>query len=457
MPSSDSIRAGGAHVEITGDDTGLRATLDRAVGRFEHFESNLKNSFGPRGPLKDAFELLAGGGALVGITYAAKGLTDMARGWSEIDRAAADSSKSVGDVVEKTWRMLPVLGQIREAGMEIRNVFTGELTALRLIEEHNKRVKDLLDEQTEAARNGAKAIAEMASNLERLQAGNRVGGTTGFARIFGEAGLKQSDALEQNFNSVNSQLKEFGVQIGRDGRIIEDPNSRLAKLRMRRREVLPAALPDLPIEYADYSKEGTGAGRDYVAKSERDIRLQMEENARRATSRDELRIIDENIRQLESTHRGIIDAGSKIAGEIRNDAAAQQSLLNNLVNEAVKPIKQFYESWNAAITGNQRVSEEVRKEWESSSIYEEIQKYITEITPQRMFGRGIFGDGSDMKSLEERLENVRWRLGWMTAFTTTSFNPALMDPRGFGDDPVVAQLKETERRILQEMRLMVAN
>lgn len=136
------IRAGSAYVEIGADERGFRAGLDRATARFEAFEKRLKGGFGSRGPLADAFDIAVGGGAVAGVTMAAKVITEAADGMDELVRKFQDGEIGVKEFAGEIARSVPVLGSMVKMFDSIVGAVTGTTRETKRLEEQLRRVAE---------------------------------------------------------------------------------------------------------------------------------------------------------------------------------------------------------------------------------------------------------------------------------------------------------------------------
>lgn len=140
--SAGDIRAGGAVVEITSDEKGLRAGLARAAGRLEGFEKKLKDMFGPRSLLKDAAEIALGGGAVAGVTFAAQAIGNAADKIAELNAEFDSGQLSAAEYAGEIARSIPVLGQMVTMFDKIGGAITGSGAELaKLTAENEKAAK----------------------------------------------------------------------------------------------------------------------------------------------------------------------------------------------------------------------------------------------------------------------------------------------------------------------------
>ena len=140
--AAGDIRAGGAVVEITGDEKGLRAALQRAAAKLESFEGQIKGIFGPRSLLKDAAEIALGGGAVAGVTFAAQAVGDAAKKIAELNAEFNNGQLSAAEYTGELARSIPVLGQLVTMFDQIGAAITGQGAELAKLTEENKRAAE---------------------------------------------------------------------------------------------------------------------------------------------------------------------------------------------------------------------------------------------------------------------------------------------------------------------------
>jgi len=145
---------GSLNIDITAATAEFKRDLDRASGMLGKFGKDsegvlkrLKQGLGGRSDFKEIFELMRGTGAVVGLKLAADTLKDMTGKMVELRDLFNDSSKSAGQMAEELIAVVPILGDIRQAGLNIRELFTGEQAAIKAITDSANRVNSALDAQ----------------------------------------------------------------------------------------------------------------------------------------------------------------------------------------------------------------------------------------------------------------------------------------------------------------------
>lgn len=170
--AAGDIRAGGAVVEITGDEKGLRAALQRAAAKLESFEGQIKGIFGPRSLLKDAAEIALGGGAVAGVTFAAQAVGDAAKKIAELNAQFNDGQLSAAEYTGEIARSIPVLGQMVTMFDEIGAAITGQGAELAKLTEENKRAAEAWAAFDKAVAGAKQRLTELNPNkgVESLEA-----------------------------------------------------------------------------------------------------------------------------------------------------------------------------------------------------------------------------------------------------------------------------------------------
>jgi len=151
MPgNAGDIRAGRAYVELGADSSELEAKVKGGMGLLKQ----LKQGVGSRSEFKDVIEIFKGAGAVAGLGLAARSLNDMAQGAVKWRDAMNQGGAAAAGATEEMLQSLPVLGQIRQAGLAIQELFTGEQAAAKAIREE----ADLLNKSMDARLKLQKAI-----------------------------------------------------------------------------------------------------------------------------------------------------------------------------------------------------------------------------------------------------------------------------------------------------------
>jgi hypothetical protein len=86
----------------------------------------IKKAFGEESQFGGLAKIVAGGGAIAGIAVAADAAARLAGSITKARSETALMKRDSGEVAEEFAQSIPVLGRIREAGLGIRDIFTGE-------------------------------------------------------------------------------------------------------------------------------------------------------------------------------------------------------------------------------------------------------------------------------------------------------------------------------------------
>lgn len=152
------------------------AGREAAANTYKSYLDQLNSQFGKRSAFGKTLKLLAGGGVIGGIGLAASELDEMTRKMAEFADEIRRGSLSAGEMTEKFITAIPILGNIWDAGRNIREIFTGENAELqKMIAEGDavNRVTDAMKDSMKAVEDAtAKAqerISDIARELQRLQ------------------------------------------------------------------------------------------------------------------------------------------------------------------------------------------------------------------------------------------------------------------------------------------------
>jgi hypothetical protein len=164
MAGPGDIRAGRAYVEIGADSK----ELEDKVKKGQTLLKQLKEGVGSRSQFKDVVEIFKGAGAVAGLALAARTLNDMASAAVKWRDAMAEGGDAAAGATEELIQSLPVLGQIRQAGLAIRELFTGEEAATRAIREEGERINKIMDARLATQKSIVAATKDQAEALKKL-------------------------------------------------------------------------------------------------------------------------------------------------------------------------------------------------------------------------------------------------------------------------------------------------
>lgn len=130
--TSNQIRAGAAFVEVTAqtdkakkDLAGFKGTLD-----------GLKKGLGEESAFGGMFKIFKGAGAVAGLALASRLLSESTGKAAELVAEFRDGQKSAGDIAEELWQSTPILGDIRKAGLNIRELWDDQARSIRHMTEN---------------------------------------------------------------------------------------------------------------------------------------------------------------------------------------------------------------------------------------------------------------------------------------------------------------------------------
>jgi hypothetical protein len=203
------------HKRLFGDTAEIHESATRAGevaarSESEGFLHELNKVAGKRGSVKEFTELLVGGGAVAGLTFAAHEIGSMAVEVGKLRDEFDEGKISAGQFVEKMAEGLPVLGSIRVAGLAIRELFTGEEADAARITEQAKLTSELIDEQHAAI---VRTVAAQKDHLDLLRKINNETALIGLSpRAHQEEASAQQSAdqridIERRFNDRVAEIE----------------------------------------------------------------------------------------------------------------------------------------------------------------------------------------------------------------------------------------------------------
>jgi hypothetical protein len=159
-----SIRAGRAYISLGADSKELEAKIDKAKVMLKQ----LKEGLGSRSGFKDLVEIFKGAGAVAGLALAARALNDMSQAAVKWRDAMAQGGDAAAGATEELIQSLPVLGQIRQAGLAIQELFTGEEAAAKALREEAERLNKSMDARVAMQKAALAATEEHVAAMRRL-------------------------------------------------------------------------------------------------------------------------------------------------------------------------------------------------------------------------------------------------------------------------------------------------
>lgn len=233
--SAGSIRAGRAYVELGADSR----ELEDKVKKGQSLLKQLKQGLGEESKLGGLGKILAGTGAVAGLALGARLLNDMAQAavkWRDaMEKGGIESGKATEELIQS----IPVLGQIRQAGVAIRELMTGEQAAAARITEEAERTNKAMDERVNFQKALLKLTNEQADAMRRLQlAANLIGAGPDRATI--EAQARQEDERIAREQRAEVEREKARADTGREA----DPiRKQLRDLEARRAVAAEKRMP----------------------------------------------------------------------------------------------------------------------------------------------------------------------------------------------------------------------
>jgi hypothetical protein len=225
--SASEIRAGGAFVEVGADTdkakknlTGLGSALDQ-----------LKKGLGEDSKFGGLFKILAGTGAVAGLALAGRLLSDLTAKAVELSGEFQAGRKSAGDVTEELWQALPVLGNIRKAGLNIRELWDSEAVAVRKITAEAERMNAVVD---------ARRKLLLESNRQWKEQRDIIAGLAGELQLVGKRGLEAQVQSVRNTaadrergfrRSAADDIKKLEEEAGKSPEAAKDLKQNIAQRR----------------------------------------------------------------------------------------------------------------------------------------------------------------------------------------------------------------------------------
>ncbi|MEI8194735.1 MAG: hypothetical protein WCI73_02380, partial [Phycisphaerae bacterium] len=183
---------------------GMAKNGESAWGDMLH---GIKGQFGRGSTFKETFEMLAGGGIIMGASIAGEQIKKLSEGLLELKKEARDTGGDWETMGEKIGASLPVVGSFFTAGLNIRELITGE--------------KADLEESTNYLKAAADSLAFHKSQMQQVKniAGEYRDTMREIAQEFSLIG-KSGDALKlqvisnETENKIVAAVKGSGVHAG---------------------------------------------------------------------------------------------------------------------------------------------------------------------------------------------------------------------------------------------------
>jgi hypothetical protein len=247
------------------------------------------------------FELLKGGGAVAGLTFAAGELKEMAEAASKLREEFQAGTISAGQMVDRLVQAIPVIGTFRQAGLAIREFFTGDEAALRAAKERAAQIDSIADAQKKLIEQQRDLNKENEFALQQLRAQADLIGATPFQKAAGAVGIQtaaQSHATAAQLAKVIEERKAESAAL-------------LAKLHADT-EAKRAAIPS-PFE-PSFSERRDKFGTVAENKAKRDAEIKTAQDALKAANDAEVRERDRANKEIAELERNKFETLTTIGG-----------------------------------------------------------------------------------------------------------------------------------------------
>ena len=187
-------------VRLDVDDKPLKSAL-----------SQLGGAFGKSSALGKVEKLLLGGGAIWGLSHAAKLIGDMATNAGNLAREFSQGKISAGEMASKLVDSLPVVGQFAQAGRAIREAFTGEQAAVERMNDEAKKTGVILDARIAGMKQAKEAAQELLATIRQIREETALVRMTGLARDLEEVNQREgadTRKIEQQAKEAADKVKE---------------------------------------------------------------------------------------------------------------------------------------------------------------------------------------------------------------------------------------------------------
>lgn len=328
-------------LQTTGTAT-MRKSLRDASKSIEEFGktskgvlSQLKEGFGRGSTLTQTLKVLHGGGAIMGLKLAVSSIKELAEGVRDLTNQYREGAISGGEFAEKIWESLPILGNLRKAGLAIRETFLGKDDYTKFEEQLKSNAA-----ATEAWRQAVIALAEdqlkLTDVLERQALARGEG--KGFSANANAGKIRdevtsRNDALDKAAEPSKSvqdnlqKLKEQKAATDNSMKFKDYTDAELRPFLMRQNQKLKEA-----------TKAGQTGNAEYYQSKVDDIYAEMSKRARSKGLAQEISDIEDPIKRMKAQAGG---------GKLRNSIQA--------LKEGVSPLgtaaKGIYDTIKEGVSG----------------------------------------------------------------------------------------------------------
>lgn len=255
---------------------------------------SLKRTLGGRSSLKDVLEIARGGGAVIGLTMAARALGNAAAEAAKLREELENGSISAGEMVDRIGSGIPLIGEFWKAGRAIRELITQEDAEARRELEQAEKMKQILEErikqvdeekkrQTETRRQFGVMLgivknvaAETGKDLWKNVRDGAVATTQNVIRM-AEAFDQLGDARDAA--AAKAYFEAFDFQ-----KILMDQYTTLAQGRVKQLQALMGSIP----KTLQFAAPGSGSARDAGVGEALRRAMQSDYGLSRAAGRDRL-------------------------------------------------------------------------------------------------------------------------------------------------------------------------
>ncbi|HVZ27456.1 MAG TPA: hypothetical protein VG798_02275, partial [Rhizomicrobium sp.] len=204
---------------MAGVKEAMGEAAEEGGGKFHKMLEGLKAEYGKKSLLGESFELLAGGGAIAGLSIFSEQVKNIVGGVADLAAQYKEGEISGGEMVDGILKSIPVFGGLYEAASKVVDVIDGQAEAERdlaketakenveLAEwqkrlEHIQQEKEVVAELTKEFRllgvtldqafqlDGMKGVAREVAEI-KFQATNAVSGITGKISDAFDTSIKQ--------------------------------------------------------------------------------------------------------------------------------------------------------------------------------------------------------------------------------------------------------------------------
>ncbi len=278
--------------------------------------------------------LFLGGGALGGIGFAAAQLRDAFNEANKLRDAFDAGAISAGEMNEKLIETVPVFGQIRQAGLAIREFFTGEEEASRQITLEAERTVKLIDLQNEARR------AAIAADTEHLDVIRQIHNEMELLGLSG--GSKESRGIGQKFEDFAIERSRKAQEDADKAATPESATGKALAQAVENRKAAQTALDKSTDYFAqaaarnpdqDYTKRER-ANLERAVNTEKKVQQAAADAATAIWDRANEEISEKSVLTVQERAKALLESAGQTAGEfVRKFLAAGEEAKKELAEK----------------------------------------------------------------------------------------------------------------------------